>query len=370
MADSSPKNLGGTAIKPVGWDRTGWEAFKYILYDPANGTILTRTPLSWLKITVFYIIYYAFLTGFWITCLLIFFETLPLVEDGPKWHKDEGLIGSNPGLGLRPKSTDERIDSQMFVLKEGDQSIWTSERSGEGDLNADYAQRVKSFFKIYEEKRAAPPVANYFKGYTAFNTSSLGFCGIAPYGYVGKQVTPCIFIKLNNIWGWNPKPVECGDPHTKGTDGKPKDFCPKSLTDHMANTSISHMGRNFPDGHQDRIFIDCKGRGAADQEAIEGGLEYFPKTRAIPITGYFPYTGQRNNNGEDKNVGYHPPLVAVKVTPKQLGQLIHIECRAYFRGVEHSKKFKLGLVQFEVQIFPDGCDDNKKQKQSKKNINK
>ena len=26
----------------VGWDRTGWEAFKYMLFDPDNGTILTR----------------------------------------------------------------------------------------------------------------------------------------------------------------------------------------------------------------------------------------------------------------------------------------------------------------------------------------
>merc|ERR1712130_72278 len=25
------QKLGGTAIKPVGWDRTGWEAFRYIL---------------------------------------------------------------------------------------------------------------------------------------------------------------------------------------------------------------------------------------------------------------------------------------------------------------------------------------------------
>ena len=26
----------------VGWDRTGWEAFRYMIYDGENGTILTR----------------------------------------------------------------------------------------------------------------------------------------------------------------------------------------------------------------------------------------------------------------------------------------------------------------------------------------
>lgn len=48
----------------VGWDRTGWEAFRYMIYDGENGTILTRcvrkvqtkeispstAPLSWPKI--------------------------------------------------------------------------------------------------------------------------------------------------------------------------------------------------------------------------------------------------------------------------------------------------------------------------------
>ena len=50
----------------VGWDRTGWEAFRYMIYDGENGTILTRflrkvqtkrditieNPLSWAKIEV------------------------------------------------------------------------------------------------------------------------------------------------------------------------------------------------------------------------------------------------------------------------------------------------------------------------------
>eukprot|EP00091_Calanus_sinicus_P024948 TRINITY_DN925_c0_g1_i14.p2 TRINITY_DN925_c0_g1~~TRINITY_DN925_c0_g1_i14.p2 ORF type:complete len:103 (-),score=31.43 TRINITY_DN925_c0_g1_i14:979-1287(-) len=62
----APEQLGGTAIKPVGWDRTGMEAFKYLLYNPDTGEVLTRTPLSWLKITVFYTIYYSCLAAFWL----------------------------------------------------------------------------------------------------------------------------------------------------------------------------------------------------------------------------------------------------------------------------------------------------------------
>merc|ERR1712203_695326 len=100
-------------------------------------------------------------------------------------------------------------------------------------------------------------------------------------------------------------------------DGEPFDQCPTTLTKHMASASAREAkGEN--------IWIDCNGRNAADQEAVEGRLSYFPASRAIPIS-YFPYLGQRN--------------------------LVHMECRAYYRGVKHDKKDKLGLVQFEVQVL-------------------
>jgi len=347
MADIANQPLGGTAIKPVGWDRTGWEAFKYMLFDPDNGTILTRTPLSWLKITVFYLIYYTFLACFWIACLVIFFQTLPEEESGPKWQQDWGLIGNNPGLGLRPRNTDKLIDSQMFVLKGGDTNTNPSDRDGEGDLNADYVIRVENFLKMYEKKLApavpGPDPANpLFKGYQKFDYKAvLGDCGDSPFGYTGEKVKPCIFFKLNNIWGWEPKPVQCGDPEAMAEDGKPFDACPATLTKHMASNEAK-------EAKGESIWIDCNGRYAADQEAVANGLSYYPASRSIPVS-YFPYLGQRNQ--ADPDIGYHSPLVAIQIEPSTPGQLVHMECRAYYRGVKHDKKHKLGLVQFEVQVL-------------------
>jgi hypothetical protein len=47
-------------------------------------------------------------------------------------------------------------------------------------------------------------------------------------------------------------------------------------------------------------------------------------------------------------------LLLVQVTPKEqyMGQLIHMECRAWFDGVVHDTKDKLGLVQFELHFLP------------------
>jgi len=339
MGGEAPVPLGGTAIKPVGWDRTGWEAFKYMLYDPDNGTVLTRTPLSWLKITVFYLIYYSLLTAFWIACLVIFFQTLPADEAGPRWKLDSGLIGKNPGVGLRPRNSDSRIDSQMFVLQDGDTNRNPSHPEGEGDLNADYARRVEKFMEVYQ-KDPSPADEGGFPGYQKFDPSTLGDCGTFPYGYVaageGGKVKPCIFIKLNNIWDWNPEKVECG----KNEEGEDQDECPEKF-------------KEFKDKQtdQDNIWIDCHGRNAADQEQLKDGITYHPATRSIPLK-YFPYVGAKVPEGGDKDkVGYHPPLVAIQVEPRTPGQLVHVECRAYYRGVVHETRDKLGLVQFEVQVL-------------------
>ena len=91
QANTQP--LGGTAIKPEGWDRTGMEAFLYFLFNPKTGEILSRTPLSWIKIIVFYIIYYSCLAFFWCLCLFIFGLTIPDINTGPKWKLDNGIIG-------------------------------------------------------------------------------------------------------------------------------------------------------------------------------------------------------------------------------------------------------------------------------------
>merc|ERR1711909_985 len=150
-------------------------------------------------------------------------------------------------------------------------------------------------------------------------------------------VAPCIFVKLNTIWGWVPEPYEV----IKDT--------PQTLIDHLNGPNGISANTN------NNVWIDCNGRYPADREALEtGGLEYFPKSRALPID-YFPYLGKTKDEDGAVIKGYHPPLVAIKIntSPKNLGQLIHIECRAFYKGVKQLTKTREGLVQFEVMIKND-----------------
>ena len=100
--DSSPGSrediVGAAAIKPPNWDRKGWESIKLFLYDPEQGTVLGRTPLSWLGITIFYLAFYIGLLLFWFAMLGVFFQTLPPHSEGPRYTTGDSLIGENPGL--------------------------------------------------------------------------------------------------------------------------------------------------------------------------------------------------------------------------------------------------------------------------------
>ena len=50
------------------------------------------------KIGLFYIVYYLFLTGYFIAMLFIFYQTLD--DHQPKWQGANGIIGDNPGKSL------------------------------------------------------------------------------------------------------------------------------------------------------------------------------------------------------------------------------------------------------------------------------
>jgi sodium/potassium-transporting ATPase subunit beta len=57
------------------------------------------------------VIFYAALAGFFAAMLAVFYQTLD--ENKPKWMLDDGLIGSNPGLGFRPMPPESNVESTL-----------------------------------------------------------------------------------------------------------------------------------------------------------------------------------------------------------------------------------------------------------------
>jgi len=47
------------------------------------------------------------------------------------------------------------------------------------------------------------------------------------------------------------------------------------------------------------------------------------------------------------------PAIAVQFDNVIQGQLLHIECKVWFKGVIHDRKERMGLVHFEVMVESD-----------------
>jgi len=299
MAIEKAHVLGGTAIKPV--ERHGFDKIKYLIYNNETGEVFTRTPKSWALITIFYIIYYTCLAAFWAAMLMIFFTTLDLEEGGrPKWApdiKENVIIGTSPGVGLRPTQTEDLVDSSIIAF---------SAKADDEEMNG-YIGRAKDFLDTYKD--------------SGFDVSVLKDCAKKGHGYdVGK---PCIFLKLNRIYG-------LVHSYYNSTDDLPSEEAgfPKALRENVARQS-----------NKNQVWINCRPEYPADAEGMKS-IKYFPSSQGFPGK-YFPYLNQK---------GYKSPLVAVQFEPKTKGQLLHIECRAFAKNIKYSRRDRAGIVHLEILL--------------------
>jgi len=300
-------------------------SFLKFLYNDSTGEILGRSLISWAKIIVFYIIYYAFLVGFFTVMLLVFFQTLSDRE--PTWQEDKSLIGTNPGMGFRPQPDEKNIQSTL---------IWFRAGTENGNWEP-WVERLEDFLKDYEnttEDRgrhkqddcgalaAEPPKKDNI---CKINKDELikGNCTKEnKFGF--RDGRPCILIKLNKIFGWEPIPYE--------ERYLPEDF-PKDLE--------KKIKKNKEDGNEklnERVWVECHGENPADLEHM-GPLVYHPDQGLSK--NYYPYENQR---------GYVSPAVFVEFANPQSGVMIAIECKAWAENIEHDRMERKGSAHFELMI--------------------
>lgn len=329
--------LGGTAIKPK--ERHGWEAIRYLIHNPETGEVFTRTPKSWFLITLFYCIYYTCLACFWYGMLQLFFLTLPV--DQPKWTLTESIIGVDPGMGMRPLARDERIDSSMIRL-DWDNANENPSPDYESEMTIDWAYRMQKFLKSYENKTGTVDCTSVQglrntpddKEPCAFELSTLGACQQFPYGYVkgsAPSVEPCVVFKVNKIYNWEPQIYT-------DEDLDAEEEMPQHLKDSIRAMSLTE---------RENLFVNCEGEYPTDQEALMNSFTYFPATQGIPFK-YYPYKYAHMN--------YHNPLVALQLKNVPKGQLLHIECRLWAKGIKYDRKERIGMKRFEL-LLDDGQPD-------------
>jgi len=324
MADK-PAMLGATAFKPV--ERHGMEAISWFLYDKNTGAIMGRTCKSWALITIFYLIYYSCLAGFWAICMVVFLTTVN--NDHPKWIGKESRIGVSPGIGVRPSQAWAHMDSGIFS--------WNHEEEGTKDgLEGwkDWSDRTKEFLEesypgcdpkkncIKKDKAMTRPSQEFYP----FDKNQLGECKGNGFGFqTGK---PCILLKLNKIYGVKHEYFH----NSTQAEAKLKEKIPESLATHI-DTKGAEIGEH--------VWVDCHGENAMDKEMLPAEeVKYYPSTRGFSSM-YYPY---------ENALGYQSPLVAVQFTNLKKGLLYHIECRAYAGNIGYDRNDRVGKAHFEIMV--------------------
>ncbi|KAG6452974.1 sodium/potassium-transporting ATPase subunit beta-2 [Manduca sexta] len=294
--------------------------FSSMLYNDETGAILGRTPESWGKILIFYVIFYAALVALFSICMVTFLQQFinPRV---PRLQQEYSVIGTSPGLGFRPQPQDVRSTL-----------IWYKGTSYESYKY--WEDQLIDFLSVYKKKGQTAGAGQNIFNCDFKNPPPKGkVCDVDIRGWDPcieenhfslHKSSPCIFLKLNKIYGWRPE-------FYNDTANLPEDM-PKDVKSQILN--MTSYNRDYANS----VWVSCQGETPADKEMI-GPVKYFPYPG---FPGYFyPY-----ENAE----GYLSPLVAIHLENPKSGVVINIECRAWAQNIQYSRKERLGLVHFEIML--------------------
>ncbi|CAJ0580890.1 unnamed protein product, partial [Mesorhabditis spiculigera] len=281
--------------------------FITFLYNKEKGEFCSRTPTSWVKIVVFYIIFYIFLAAFWLACLAAFLGSLN--DKHPSFYGKGSIIGVHPGVGYQP------------WLKENPDSTLIKYNVRDARTSKLYIDQMTTYLARYkdlnETRECGPDESNWhasgdeYVPACRFDLKPFEDAGCSAendYGY--KTGTPCVIITLNRLIGWEPFAYSL-------------ESVPEAIRGRYRNDSIA---------------INCEGTNLVDKEHL-GEVKYIP---SYGIDGkFFPYSVLPN---------YHQPIAMVKFDHLPRNKLVFVECRAYAANIKHDITQKLGLIHFELFI--------------------
>lgn len=167
-----------------------------------------------MQILVFYSLFYTGLAALFSICLQGMLATLD--ENVPKRQQDDGLIGTNPGLGFRPISDKVEEGSLIWYNVKNDTSVNKWVHLLDEFLTRKYFMKfitkreIINIFFLFSLAYTAASEGSEFrvpcdftkgpsKGKScAVNVTQFGPCG-PMYGYGFNTSSPCIFLKLNKV---------------------------------------------------------------------------------------------------------------------------------------------------------------------------
>ncbi|XP_074492827.1 sodium/potassium-transporting ATPase subunit beta-1a [Sebastes fasciatus] len=276
----------------------GWRTF---VWNSEKKEFLGRTGSSWLKIFLFYVIFYGCLAGIFIGTIQALLLTL---SNYTPTYQDRV---APPGLSHTPRSVKSEIAftlSDMTTFKKYTDSMdaFLKQYNEEFQTDALKFEDCGDTPQAFKDRHSLDTDKSMRKA-CRFSRSLLSVCsGVSDPHYGFKDGKPCLIVKLNRIVNYIPQiPVNNS----------------KSLAVPVA------VQPNL-------IPIHCKNKRAEDAEKI-GEIKYFGIAEGFPLQ-YYPYYGKL------VHPQYLQPLVAIKFTNLTVGEELRIECRVYGANIDYSEK--------------------------------
>lgn len=307
-------------IPYIGGSRNSLQSAWKFCYDGETGAIFTRTPASWGKIGLFYLIYYSGLAAFFAGMLAIFLYGFT-DDAAPRLVGNYSILPQNPCMGFRPQPDETR---SLIMYDEDDPKT--------------YQDYVESMHDFLSNPHLEPSGVSYFHGQDATSTGKFRNCSDDSEMVTSKS-KPCTFdlskmasfisecVGVNQTYGF-----PSGTPCVAIKLNRIFEFVP----DLIINDVKDNVTASPP-----YLQIECEGLHFADKDNI-GPIDYFPKP-GIDMW-HFPFLGQEH---------YLSPLVFVKFANVTRNVLVQVDCRpTNARNIVQNKHSKgSGRVQFELMIM-------------------
>jgi len=323
---------------------------------------------------------------------------LNVTEDRPKYIGDESIIGVNPAMGFQPGQNEADIDSSLVRLKwNGNRDFYKGldkekrklydidvEKETEKFIELGWIPRYEAFLKKYEDNKSdklvtcgdgeAPRDVQWGKKSCAFDIKELKECGMdgkaTNFGFyssgANQIVQPCMILKMNRIFGWptfvdgltDLLAVQKQIGYTSGEiddleDEEDENKKPsKQVLDIMRADVAAQEAGDDGEKRTSRVYVDCQGENPADRELLAANpnsIRYFPSDQGFHMK-YLPY-----RMTDDQGKVYQSPLLAIKLdlnADKAVGRLLHLQCKLWFKKVEHNSRDKVGLARMELFLDP------------------
>ena len=300
------------------------KARKFV-WDEKRGLFLGRNESSWAKLIFFYFVFYTCLFGFLVALMMLISypvidDNVPLLGQGPTAEKNcpflgldkcQNAITVNPGMGFRPMP-DYRTTLVRF-------------EQGKPSSYKPFTDHLQSFMLQYENEQQESenfidcsnlrPEDRDINKICRFNIEDLGAecTWQKDYGY--DEGKPCVLLKLNRIFGWEP--------------------------------DMFHDASEFPDDMPeearsrwtpDSIVVSCEGENPLDKENI-GPISYWPSAGYSALA--YPFINQE---------GYRQPLVFIRFDRPENGVVINVWCKAWAKNIQHHRFDRAGSVHFEMLV--------------------